>query len=103
MSAGHSSRLQQSHRGARSVRDGKRAPASGHRRPKESIEGGSKISGDGLGGPAFDLVAVNEVHDLSVSKECHRRAAGLVLAEVLAGPGDSIEILAGEDGDYLLW
>jgi hypothetical protein len=47
-------------------------------------------------------MAVNEVNDLSVSEEGDRRTAGLILAEVLAGPGYSVEVLAGEDGHDLL-
>lgn len=35
------------------------------------VERSRQVGGNGLGGTALDLVAVDEVHDLAIPKQCH--------------------------------
>ncbi len=64
------------------------------RRAEETIESGGQLGSNGLRGAAFDLVAVNKMNHLAVPQERHRRATGLILAKVLTGAGDGIQVLA---------
>ena len=69
---------------------------------EEAVERGREVGSNRLGRATFDLMAVDKVHHLAVPQQRHGRAAGLVLTEVLAGPGGGVQILAGKDRDHLL-
>src|SRR5688572_29112044 len=69
---------------------------------EEPIKRGGEVSGNRLRGTTFDLMAVDKMHHLSVAQQGDGWAAGLVLAEVLAGAGCGVQVLAGKDGNHLL-
>jgi len=68
----------------------------------ELLERCREICGNGLGGATFDLVAMNEMDDLAVSQQRHRRTARLIFREILPCSRDGVQILAGKHRDDLL-
>src|SRR5712691_2864235 len=77
------------------------APAS-DRGPAVPIERRGEIGGDRLRCASLDLVTVDEVHHLAVAQQRHRRAAGLVVGEVLPGARDRRQVLSREHRHDLL-
>src|ERR1051325_7652398 len=68
----------------------------------ELLERCSEVCGNGLRRATFDLVAMNEMDDLAISQQRHRRTARLILREVVSCSRDGGQILAGKHRDDLL-